>query len=328
MVLLSICRCLKIKNSISSPISSLLTSSESLSLLYSSATGKDGPIHMMKRNYAVKGKEAWERQQARLARLPFRRDGRPRDVKKKAFRDWYDKQRIYMSLHDRRARQQKLEFQIRVMTVVERLPIVTPDLPKWEKDYLDLRDYLDCFGRVYPEEAGIMDPEGDDPGDDYYTDEELFAMLPEGLKPAPRITEADISGNIHTQDRKLMHKVFLLIQEKDLSWTFPSTLVRTEETLLQAAKRAILETAGPQLELYCPSNCPLAVRMNVFSDNMKNVTNYYGEKTFLYKVQRDGGDATMKTFDRNVVVDYGWLMKDEITERVPKSETIFYRYML
>jgi hypothetical protein len=327
MIVLSICKCLKI-SSIPRPISYVFASSDPSSLLSSCANGKDVPIHMMKRNYAVKGKEAWERQQARLARLPFRRDGRPRGVKKKAFREWYDKQRIYMSLHDRRARLQNLEFQIRVMTVVERLPIVTPDLPKWEKDYLDLRDYLDCYGKVYPEEAGIMDPEGDDPGDDYYTDEELFAMLPEGLKPAPRITEADKSGNIHTQDRKLMHKLFLLIQGKDLRWTFPSALVRTDETLLQAAKRAIVETAGPQLELYCPSNCPLAVRMNVFPHNERTVANYYGEKIFLFKVQRDDGDATMKTFNRNAVVDYGWLMKDEVMERVHKSETIFYRYML
>jgi 8-oxo-dGTP pyrophosphatase MutT (NUDIX family) len=326
MIVFSHCRCLTINPKLR-PIFSSLHVTETISPLYYSI-GTGVPLRVVKRNFAVKGKEAWDRQQARLARLPFRRDGKPRDVKKTAFREWYDKQRIYMSLHDRKARQHNLEFQIRVMTVVERLPIVTPDMPKWEKDYEDLRDYLDCFGRVYPAEAGIMEPEGDDPGDDYYTDEELFAMLPEGLKPAPRITEADESGDDQTLNRKLMHKIFLLIQRKDGFWTFPSTLAKKDETLLQAAKRAVKETAGPQLELYCPSNCPIAVKMIVFSEEERNAREYYGEKTFLYRVQRDDGDATMKTLNPDEVLDYGWLTKDEVLQRVPNFEMKFYHYML
>ena len=296
--------------------------------LYTTLSAKEIPSNVTKRNFAVKGKEAYDRQQARLAALPFRRDGKPRDVKKNAFREWYDKQRIYMSLHDRRARQQKLDFQIRVATIVERLPIVTPDVPKWEKDFLDLQDYLDCYGRVYPEESGLSQPEGDDPGEDYITDEELFANLPDGLKPAPRITEADMNGDVRTLNRKLMHKIFMMIQKKNGSWEFPSLLAKENETLLQTAKRAVYHMVGKELELFCPSNCPMAVKMNVFSDEERKRQHFYGEKTFFFKVQHDDGDASMKDMNLDEVSDYGWLIKEEVIQRVPENEIKFHQYFL
>ena len=286
------------------------------------------PFNLIKRNMAVKGKEAWDRQQARLAALPFRRKGKPRDVKKTAFRGWYDDQRMYMSLHDRKARQQNLDFQIRVMTIIERLPVVTPDKPQWEKDFLDLKDYLDCYGKVYPEDSGFMSLEGGDPGEDYLTDEELLASLPEGLKPAPRITEADETGDVRALYRKLSHKIFLTIQKKDGRWTFPSAVAEEDETLLEVATRAAQSAVGKDLELYCPSNCPMAVTMNVFSEEERRKTGFYGEKTFIYRVQRDDGDVSMKTVNDEEIQDFGWLAKDEIVQRVSDHEVKFHQYVL
>lgn len=34
--------------------------------------------------------------------------------------------------------------------MLERLPVVTPDEPRWEEEYNLLRDYLDTYGREMP----------------------------------------------------------------------------------------------------------------------------------------------------------------------------------
>lgn len=36
------------------------------------------------------------------------------------------------------------------------MPVVTPDHPVWEMDYMELKDYLMTFGKEYPEETGFM----------------------------------------------------------------------------------------------------------------------------------------------------------------------------
>jgi hypothetical protein len=64
-------------------------------------------------------------------------------------------------------------------------------------------------------------------------------------------------------------------------WTFPSTLAKKHETLLQVAKRVVKETHGPQLGLYCPSDGPMAVKMIVFLEEERNASEYYREKTFF-----------------------------------------------
>mmetsp|Transcript_44931 Transcript_44931/g.66099 ORF Transcript_44931/g.66099 Transcript_44931/m.66099 type:complete len:348 (+) Transcript_44931:112-1155(+) len=280
-----------------------------------------------RRNFAVKGKEAYDRQQKRLASLPFRRVGKPRDVKKNAFRAWFDPVRREQEYHVRNARREKLDWKIRVMAVVERLPEVTPDVPEWEKEYLDLKEYLDSFGKVYPPESGLMPPEEDDGP---VTEEELLALLPEGLVPAPRVTEADKNGDVKTLNRRLPTRVFFIVRQNE-KWTYPSVLVNEDETLLSAVKRAVSESAGNELELYCPSNCPMAVNMIAYSDEEKASSEnegFYGEQMFFFRVQRDEGDVGP---DSNVD-DYAWLARDEMVARVQEEQgeqaAKFHHYLL
>ena len=34
--------------------------------------------------------------------------------------------------------------------------MVTPDEPQWEEDYMELRAFLDTYGKELPEETGFM----------------------------------------------------------------------------------------------------------------------------------------------------------------------------
>ncbi len=97
-------------------------------------------------------REQYEAKMARLESLQTRREGRPMDVKKAEFKSWYDKRRTYHEVMDRKARQHEKDWKIEVAAVVERLPLVTPDMEPWEAEYAELRKHLDQFTWDYPSE--------------------------------------------------------------------------------------------------------------------------------------------------------------------------------
>jgi len=101
-------------------------------------------------------RESWEKKQTRLEHLKTRRDNSPKDVKKTLFRSWWDKELLYHNKLQRMAKKEGKPWRIRVAAMVERLPVVTPDVEDWEREYLDLRDYLMTFGKEYPAETGFM----------------------------------------------------------------------------------------------------------------------------------------------------------------------------
>jgi hypothetical protein len=118
----------------------------------------------------------YEAHQARLERLTTRRDASPKDVKKNLFRSWFDNEALYHSHLVRTAKKEGKPWRVRVAAMVERLPVVTPDEPQWEVDYMELRAYLDTFGREYPPETGFMPP--DKPEDHIIeSNEEMIGVL-------------------------------------------------------------------------------------------------------------------------------------------------------
>ena len=115
--------------------------------------------------------ERFQAKQERLERLKTRRDNSPKDVKKTLFRSWYDNELKYHAYLVQQAKKEGKPWKIRVAAMVERLPVVTPDMPDWEEDYEMLRAYLDTYGRELPD--AFMPP--DKPEDHIVpTDEELL----------------------------------------------------------------------------------------------------------------------------------------------------------
>ena len=105
-------------------------------------------------------KELYEYAEQRLHKLQTRREGRDVGAKKRQFREWYDKIRIYQEIMDRKARQANMDWTIKAAAILERLPVVTPDKPQWEVDYLNLKTYLQQFGKEYPPELGFSPGKG------------------------------------------------------------------------------------------------------------------------------------------------------------------------
>ena len=136
---------------------------------------RSGTVSYDERKAAVKEKrrEAWEKKQDRLVSLRTRRDTKPRNVAITKFKDWFGPLRVTNEIRDRKARQAGLPWKVKVVSVVERLPVVMPDIPKWERDFMELQQYLDSFGREYPKELDFFgEPEPyENPG---ATDEEMM----------------------------------------------------------------------------------------------------------------------------------------------------------
>ncbi|KAL7539987.1 hypothetical protein ACHAXR_010655 [Thalassiosira sp. AJA248-18] len=282
-----------------------------------------------------KRRDTWDSKQDRLDRLKTRRDNSPKDVKKTVFRSWWDNELLY---HDKLCRMAKREgkpWRIRVAAMVERLPVVTPDVEDWEKDYIALRDYLWTYGKEYPEECDFMYAPDKEEDHIVPTDEELLAMLP--FTPAPRETEADATGDVKTRDRQLKDRVYLTIKtdaegnKSGPRWTLPSAIASNDETLLATAERAVSESVGKDLALWCPSNAPMTMNFRVYNKNLPEEVrgNYYGEKIFYYRVQYDNGDVDEKALKAD---DYAWLTREEVVERVTEErgahQAKFYHYML
>lgn len=332
-------------NPISAPIiSSLDASTTTLPIRHFAAAKKskskepdDGLTHQQRKDAAKqKRTTTWDSKQLRLEKLKTRRDNSPKDVMKNKFRSWWDKEAMYHRVLCQAAKREKKPWKIRVAAMVERLPVVTPDVEPWEREYIDLRDYLWTYGKEYPEETGFMYAP-DKPEDHVVpSDEELLAGLP--FKVAPRETEHDVSGNVKTRDRQLKERVYLTMKtdaegtKSGPRWTLPSAIAQSDETLLETAQRAVSSSVGKDLVLWCPSNAPMTVNFRVYNKNLPEEFrgNYYGEKILYYRVQYDHGDvdeSAVKTEE-----DYAWLTREEIVDRVGeergKHQAKFFHYML
>ena len=118
-------------------------------------------------------------------------------------------------------------------------------------------------------------------------------------------------------------------EESDSDWSLPKVALKNEETLLEAAKRAISERAGGNnIDLYCPSNCPVAVELTDFPEEDRK-DGFFGVKTFFMRVQYDDGNLSTKDMKVN---DFAWLDRDEIVEKISESQgpsqSKFYNYLL
>merc|ERR1712071_308367 len=102
-----------------------------------------------------------------------------------------------------------------------------------------------------------------------------------------------------------------------MGWTFPTTEPQTNETLVEAGKRAATETFGDDLIIYKMGNAPAAVNLVVYENNntedVESNNTYFGEKTFYFHFQRDEGNVNEGTFLKD---HYAWLTRDEMVERV------------
>ncbi|RQM18655.1 hypothetical protein DD237_001567 [Peronospora effusa] len=201
--------------------------------------------------------------------------------------------------------------------VLERLPIIQPDLKDWEMDFevmlheKALREdqrLEEDFWFMEPGTKHITPEEAPWPNEEEDPDEIVGA----GFHLAPRETEDDANNNRKSLNRALKGRVFLLVKnnQKDAKypWFFPVGDKQDSEKMREAALRHVNETVGDDLEATPVGFGPMGyVKYLHESDDAE----YDGTKIFFYKSQHLDGDVVL---NQEKAGDYLWVTRDELSE--------------
>lgn len=100
--------------------------------------------------------------------------------------------------------------------VIERTPVVTPDLPDWQQHHLSFREHYVKMQKVYPKELTSADE-----GPDQTRARQRVEMILE--RDGGRLGAGDKQDIKATTDRKLSQRLYLLLCV-DGKWQFPQAL--------------------------------------------------------------------------------------------------------
>ncbi|KAL3649577.1 hypothetical protein CASFOL_005980 [Castilleja foliolosa] len=186
----------------------------------------------------------------------------------------------------------------------ERLPVVIPKIDPVVYAFQEFSyRWRQQYRREYPE-AFLKKAEARGKGD-YQID----------FTPAPRITEADKSGDKKSLHRALDRRLFLLIygaahgSDGKPVWHFPEKAYESEKTLRKCAESALQSVIGDLSHTYFVGNAPMG-HMNIQPSEDDSSL-----KRFFFKSQVI---ATNK-FNIEKCEDYVWVTKDELLEYFPEQ---------
>ncbi|KAL8019300.1 putative 39S ribosomal protein L46 [Plasmopara halstedii] len=200
--------------------------------------------------------------------------------------------------------------------VLERLPIIQPDLKDWEVDFevmlheKSLREdqRLDeDFWFMEPGTKHITPEEAPWPNAEESSDE----LVGDGFHLAPRETEDDANNNRKSLNRALKGRVFLLVksvqQDAKYPWFFPFGAKQDVEKMRDAAVRHVNDTVGNDLEVTPVGFGPVGYIKYLH----ENDPEFDGTKVFFYKSQHLTGDVILNLNKAN---DYVWVTRNELSE--------------
>ncbi|KAF2657233.1 50S ribosomal subunit L30 [Lophiostoma macrostomum CBS 122681] len=147
-------------------------------------------------------------------------------------------------------------------------------------------------------------------------------------KPMPRVTEADIKGDVKSLNRLLPRTLYLLVKNKDGKWMFPQEELLPRETLHMAAERVLITSAGINMNTWVVGNAPIGHYTHDRSLKVRESSqnpNQLGSKTFFMKARIMGGQADITNTG---LADFKWLAKEEVHKAVEQNYWPSIRNML
>ncbi|OQS03418.1 5-methylthioadenosine/S-adenosylhomocysteine deaminase [Thraustotheca clavata] len=209
--------------------------------------------------------------------------------------------------------------------ILERLPVILPDLEKWEQDYLEMKRKIELkTAQRLPKdfwftEPGTVEVEPEDAP--FFAEWDEDELVGDGFQIAKRETEDDAANNRHSLNRALKQRVFLIVQDPTtMKWFFPTTEKKDAETMKDAAFRELQSVVGSSLEAYTVGNAPMGY-LKVMHDNDAQ---YDGTKVFFYKSQLSEGDVQLNASKAN---DYLWVTQNELAEYLEADVAEFDAYL-
>lgn len=190
----------------------------------------------------------------------------------------------------------------------ERLPVVIPKIDPVVYAFQEFSfRWRQQYKRQYPDEF-LKKSESRGKGD-YQID----------YVPAPRITEADKTGDKKSLQRALDRRLYLLIYgttfgapDGKAAWHFPEKMYESEETLRKCAESALESVVGDLSHTYFVGNAPMG---HMIIQPNENALDLPLIKRFFFKSQVI---ATNK-FNIQKCEDFVWVTKDELLEYFPEQ---------
>lgn len=178
---------------------------------------------------------------------------------------------------------------------LERLPVLMPEMPQWEKEY---RDWQEEFNAK--------------------TFKTLPSKLTEGAKsegseessstwePAPRETLADTAGDRKSLRRRLDQRLFLMVKSNG-KWGFLNSTIGDDDTSRSAAERALSEGTGGSYQHYFIGNTPAAHTCSGSENKMY----------FYHRCQLIQGAPVLASPE---VEDHAWVAPDEFSDYLAEED--------
>lgn len=219
---------------------------------------------------------------------------------------------------EEQAKAMGLEWRIVASSILHRYPVITPDTEEWEKAMWEVQHKIDLKKR----EWFMSQTAGTDNqllSEDIPEPEDIAASMP--FKPASRITEADLSNDHRSLNRKLPRSLFLMVKRNrnNHSWQFPQGQLRGEENLRQSAER-IIDRAVGKIRRYFISNAPVGHLCYAYPEELQKQRNQFGAKVFFYRTQLIEGSIKLET---RLYTDYAWLAREEVSQYVDADTSEF-----
>jgi len=177
--------------------------------------------------------------------------------------------------------------------VIERSPVLTPDLPEWQQQEFARREDYIKFHKVYPRE--LTDAEE---GPDQKRAREKVQMVVE--RDGGRLGAGDKSGDEATSDRRLAERLYLVVCI-DRTWQFPQALWSPEQSAHACVLAEVANRCGSELAVHPMGNAPMA-HLELPDET----------RIFFYRLLHTGGDIEPAAG----VTDHAWLTREELSTRL------------
>lgn len=210
------------------------------------------------------------------------------------------------------ASQFKHGWRLASAAILERYPVITPDIHPFENEYLKdrfLDEQLRC--KPIPKEyflserekmEGKTEPSFEDPQAEMYT-------------PAPRVTQADHDNDTKSLERALSERLYFLIKrsKKSQNMQFPQILVKEDNVNLKdyaekALKSVTLQSSRPRIHFM--SYSPACHIEHIYPPKYQQEHDVYGVKIFFYRGCLLNGEIN----EIRNCEDYVWARESELSQ--------------
>jgi len=159
--------------------------------------------------------------------------------------------------------------------------------------------------------------------------DDFVPTIEESMRPAPRITEADKVNDQKSLNRLLQRTLYLVVQDEQNKWRFPTDGLINRETFYQAAERVLVQAAGVNMNTWVVGHVPIGHEELNYKEpvTQSDGEHQLGIKTFFMKARIMGGQADLKNGSLGLK-DFKWLAKEEIPSVVSPRYFSVIRSML